>query len=179
MRIRNTRGRSGAAAVEMAFCLVPLFMLVFGIFEYGRFMMDRNLIDNAVRAACRLALANNTDPNLLKPAAGPFVANTNPGTNVELTVTTLLGGRQNVDLQTAPTIANGLITVTGLQYVVSSSGVGSWNAVTQANIATLGPGDKITVTVNTTYKFILPIMIYIPSTIPLNSSVTMLCEGGT
>ena len=94
MRIRSARGdrRSGAAAVEMAFCIIPLFMLFFGIFEYGRYMMDRNLLDNAVRAACRLAVAHNTDIYLLGPAGGSghYVANTN--TTVADTVSALLAG---------------------------------------------------------------------------------------
>jgi Flp pilus assembly protein TadG len=176
MRVNNVRAddRGGAAAVEMAFCLIPLFTLIFGIFEYGRFMMDRNLMDNAVRAGCRMALAHNTDANLLGPGP-PYINGVAPSTTVQDTVTRLLGGRQTIDLVTAPTIANGGITVTGSHYNTATQ---AWQSVTQATINTLGPGDKITVSVTATYKFILPIMIYVPSTVPLNSSVTMLCEGG-
>ncbi len=52
--------RRGATAVETAFVLIPLLMCTFGIFEYGRFLMDLNLLNNAAREGCRYALANNT-----------------------------------------------------------------------------------------------------------------------
>jgi Flp pilus assembly protein TadG len=186
MRVRNTRvdDRSGAAAVEMAFCLIPLFMLFFGIFEYGRFMMDRNLMDDAVCSACRLAVANNTDPNLLGPGSV-----TNGNTNVPNLFTRMMAGRLTADFTAVPTVntswtgplptpANSIV-VWGQHY---NSATQSWANVygtsTTTGVPSLGPGDRITVSVNTTYKFILPIMIYVPSTVPMNSSVTMLCEGG-
>jgi Flp pilus assembly protein TadG len=177
MRAAHVRAsvRSGAAAVEMAFCLIPLLMLFFGIFEYGRFMMDRNLMDNAVRAACRLALAHNTDTNLLGPGPGYVTGTT---TTVTDTVNTLLGGRQYSDLSAGPTI-----TITGVQASTGTAAVYlSNNAASSGStlgISSLTAGDSITISVTATYKFILPIMIYVPSSVPLNSSVTMLCEGGT
>jgi len=159
----------------MAFCLFPLLALFFGIFEYGRFMMDRNLMDNAVRAACRLALVYNTDSNLLGPGS-PYISGTT--TTVTDTVNTLLGGRQYSDLTALP-----VITITGNQASTGTNAVYlSGNAASSGStlgISGLGPGDSITVSVTATYKFILPILIYVPNSVPLNSSVTMLCEGGT
>src|SRR5438128_8783544 len=52
--------RSGAAIVETAFVLIPLTMFIFGVFEYGRLLMDWNLLNNAAREGCRYALVNNT-----------------------------------------------------------------------------------------------------------------------
>jgi Flp pilus assembly protein TadG len=181
MRIRSTgQSRGGAAAVEMAFCIIPLFMLFFGIFEYGRYMMDRNLLDNAVRAGCRLAVAHNTDKYLLGPASsqgGSGVANVSPTTTVSDTISLLLANRQNSDFSSGPTV-----TITGVQastgtaaaYLTNNAG----SSGSQLGISSLGPGDSITVTVQGTFKFIFPSFIYVPSTVPMNSSVTMLCEGG-
>ena len=62
MVIRKIRGEStrGAAAVETAMVMIRMLMFVFGIFEYGRLLMDWNLLNNAAREGCRYALANNT-----------------------------------------------------------------------------------------------------------------------
>jgi Flp pilus assembly protein TadG len=56
--------RTGAAAVETAFVLIPIFMFFGGVFEYGRFLMDRQVVNNAAREGCRFALANNTDTQI-------------------------------------------------------------------------------------------------------------------
>src|SRR5262249_31238900 len=94
MRVKDAASshRSGAAAVELAFSLLPLLIMMFGIFEFGRFIMDRHLMDNAVRAACRYALANNTQtsPNLLSNG-GAW------NTSIEGIVNQMLGGRQYSD----------------------------------------------------------------------------------
>ena len=39
-------------------------MLVFGVFEYSRLLMDWNLLNNAAREGCRYALANNTSTTI-------------------------------------------------------------------------------------------------------------------
>lgn len=62
MVIRKRRGlrRWGATAVETALVMIPLTVVVFGIFEYGRLLMAWNLLNNAAREGCRYALVNNT-----------------------------------------------------------------------------------------------------------------------
>jgi Flp pilus assembly protein TadG len=54
--------RRGAASVEMAVVLAPFLLVVFAIFDFGRFVMVRNLVENAAREGCRLAVVN-TDVN--------------------------------------------------------------------------------------------------------------------
>ena len=44
----------GAAAVEFAFILIPLILLVFGIFEFGRVYMTQLTLTNAARDAVRM-----------------------------------------------------------------------------------------------------------------------------
>jgi len=85
--------RRGAAAVETAMVLLPMLMLLFGIFEYGRFLLDRNLLNNAAREGCRYALANNnTDPAV--------------ATTVQTIVNTVMGNQKNA-------FTNFTVTVSG------------------------------------------------------------------
>ena len=52
--------RRGTTAVETALVLLPMTMFIFGVFEYGRFLMIWNVLNNAAREGCRYALVNNT-----------------------------------------------------------------------------------------------------------------------
>ena len=56
---RNRR-RRGAVLAETAMVILVFLSFVFGIFEYCRFMMDWNLLNNAAREGCRYAIVNNT-----------------------------------------------------------------------------------------------------------------------
>ncbi len=60
MRVQPDRcGRRRAATlVETALVLSIFLMLLFGIFEYGRFVMTRQLMENAAREGARWAIAN-------------------------------------------------------------------------------------------------------------------------
>ena len=80
MVIRGQRRpqRSGAAAVETALVMIPMLMLLFGVFEYGRLLMVWNVANNAAREGCRYALANNTSATI--------------STDVQTIVTTRMGG---------------------------------------------------------------------------------------
>jgi Flp pilus assembly protein TadG len=49
------RARRGAASVEAAVVLGVLFLVIFGIFEYGRFLMVYNLAEFAAREGARTA----------------------------------------------------------------------------------------------------------------------------
>ena len=56
MRYQPKNRRRGAATVEMAFVSVLLFMLLFGIFEYCRFLFVLHVSNNAARDAVRYAV---------------------------------------------------------------------------------------------------------------------------
>lgn len=60
MMIRRvqTQQRSGAAIVETAMVLPVVLMMLFGIFEYGRFVFVYTTATNAVRDGCRYAVAH-------------------------------------------------------------------------------------------------------------------------
>ena len=66
MVIRRLHGgrRRGAVLVETGVIIGLVAMLVFGVFEYARLLMDWNLLNNAAREGCRYALANNTSTTI-------------------------------------------------------------------------------------------------------------------
>src|SRR2546423_4106633 len=53
--IRRSRG---AATVEMALVLPIVLIFMFGIFEYGRYFMTLQLLNNAAREGARYAIAH-------------------------------------------------------------------------------------------------------------------------
>jgi Flp pilus assembly protein TadG len=82
MIIRKVNGdRQGAVAVETGLVIIPLMMLIFGIFEYGWLLMNWNLVNNAAREGCRYALVNNTSSTI--------------STQVNTVVLNFMGGANN------------------------------------------------------------------------------------
>ena len=150
MMIRQLRGgrRLGATAVEAGLVLIPTLMIIFGIFEYGRLLMNWNLVNNAAREGCRFALANNTDATL--------------ATDVTNTVNTFMAGEQG-------SFSNFTVTVSGTHSGTSYTGNGCNN---------LYAGDLITVTVTGQYNFLNIIPIFkMPTNFSITSACTMVCEG--
>jgi Flp pilus assembly protein TadG len=56
-RARQQVRRRGAVMVETALVLTTLFLLIFMIFEHGRLLMTRQLLQNAAREGARQALS--------------------------------------------------------------------------------------------------------------------------
>lgn len=52
--------RGGATTVEFAFVSILLFLMLFGIFEYGRFLFVYHLTTNAARDAARFAVVHTS-----------------------------------------------------------------------------------------------------------------------
>jgi len=67
MRIpeKARRRRCGVTTVETAMVMLPLMLTLFSIFEYGRFVMVRQLLDLAVRRAA--ATPSSTTPARRSP----------------------------------------------------------------------------------------------------------------
>lgn len=61
MRIRRSRPRTGATAVEFAVVFTLFLLIVFGIFEYARYVMMRQLLENAAREGARFAVVHTYD----------------------------------------------------------------------------------------------------------------------
>jgi Flp pilus assembly protein TadG len=146
-RKHRTSKRSGAAALETALVMIPMVMLLFGVFEYGRLLMDWNLLNNAAREGCRYALVHNTDSTI--------------ATDVKNVVLAKMSGRDTASF------ASFSVSMSGKHLGVSTP------------INNLVPGDMITVSVSGQYKFLNIIPFVTMPTLTINSSVVMVCEGGT
>jgi Flp pilus assembly protein TadG len=151
-KLRGNR-RLGAATVETAVIMIPLVMLLFGVFEYGRLLMAWNLLNNSAREGCRFALVNNT----------AYSSATNFNTAVKTAVTSHMGG------QDTKAFTGFAVTVTGTH-----------NGSSVSDVTTLVPGDMISVSVTGSYHF-MNVIPYVKMTtpLPITSTVTMVCEGGT
>lgn len=55
---RTARPRRAATVVEAAVVLPVCLLCLFGIYEYGRLVMMKNLLDNAAREGARYAVVN-------------------------------------------------------------------------------------------------------------------------
>jgi Flp pilus assembly protein TadG len=153
---RGRRARRGATAVELALVLSLCFALFMGIFEYGRILMVRDLMDHAARQGARLAVAG-TD-------YAPGVAGTNgDGTLTQAEVishvTSMLAGQ----------VASPTITVYATDSGGNALGGVAWNG------GTFGTGIAVKVVAN--YTPMVPTMRILPSTIPLTSVSLMQSEA--
>ena len=149
MIIRQSNGkRRAATAVETGLVLIPVTMLVFGLFEYGWLLLNWNVLKNAAREGCRYALANNTDPTL--------------STDVSNIVTSFMAGKAG-DFNS---------------FSVTVSGVHAGTTYTGNAVNNLVAGDLITVTVSGQYRYLNIIsLINNSATVGISSGVTMVCEG--
>jgi Flp pilus assembly protein TadG len=111
--ITRTPRRRAATAVETALILLPLMVVSCGIFEYGRFLMHYNLLNNAAREGCRYALVNNTDPAInadVQAVVSQYMAGQSSDfANFTVTVT---GTHQGVATPVNNLVAGDMITVT-------------------------------------------------------------------
>jgi Flp pilus assembly protein TadG len=57
--------RGGAVAVEFAFMIPLVILIILGIFEYGRLILVQQLAENAARSGARFAVVNTSDVNLV------------------------------------------------------------------------------------------------------------------
>jgi Flp pilus assembly protein TadG len=63
LRTHFSSGRRGATVVETAVVLLIALTLTFAIFEYGRYFMLSQLVNNAAREGARQAVANTNTQN--------------------------------------------------------------------------------------------------------------------
>ena len=74
-RTNRVRGEDGAAAVEFALVSTILFMLLFGILEFGQFYSQYQAFQGAAREGARVAAVRGTVADVearIDEAAGPF-----------------------------------------------------------------------------------------------------------
>jgi Flp pilus assembly protein TadG len=149
---RTSRQRPAATLVEAAMVIGTLLILFFAIFEYGRFIMIKQVVENAAREGTRLAAsANVSDTNSF---------NYQTTSAVQAYVNNALAG------QTAA-----LTTPTVLVYLADAYGnnVGNW---TNAQL-----GQNVAVQISAQYTPILPTFGFLPTSVPIFAKSIMRTEA--
>jgi Flp pilus assembly protein TadG len=172
------RSRHGASLVEFAFVVPILILFLFGIIEFGLYVMVLHTVNVAAMEAARLAAGMaSTDAQLLAGNA-----------TIVTKAKNTMGGIQNLiapvavntyydpyaeqaynfgNTFTGPTTVTQVVLNTLPTWPPTSGGSVSGNA---------GFGDPIIVQITGTYKFVTPLR-QLWSTAPLNAVASMASEG--
>src|SRR5262245_44096776 len=159
----KARARSGATAVERVFVISLALLFIFGIFEYGRFLMVRHLATNAAREGARYASVNTGNGTTVQ--------------NIKDVVTARMAARQT-DLQG---FTVDVFAVDMSQIYNPSTGQTVANPQIQPlsgtnwNDSMFGGGIAVRVTGD--YKPMLPTFLLMNSTIPVQATAVMGSEA--
>jgi Flp pilus assembly protein TadG len=171
------RRRGGVTTVETAMVMLPLMLTMFSIFEYGRFVMVRQLLDLSAEIACRYAIANNTSATIL--------------TDVQTQVNQSMAGLNSTTHFSSPLTTGVYAVPTSLWTpTITSTGSTTWTVIPPSNatmvssspsdlasINGIQPGFPIAVRVSGNFKMMFPTLLYVSPTVPMNSMVILTCEG--
>jgi Flp pilus assembly protein TadG len=188
-RLRRTRRRRGLTVVESALVLSVFMLLLFGMFEYCRFLMVLHVTENAAREGARYAVVN-----VDKPSDFDYADYTDAGgktfDNIQKYTTARMGGVhvRNVEgfrvacyavdpagLSQTPPVIRPKAKPTAPSgtypdpYNNTDSNRVPWNSA--------GFSEKIGVTVDGTYRPILPSFLFMPSAISVKTTAIMGSEG--
>jgi Flp pilus assembly protein TadG len=179
MRVPEARRRRryGVTAVETAMVLMPLMLFLFTIFEYGRYVLIRHLVNLSAEMACRYAIVHTASPTLtndIKPIVNNYMGGMNTTTHFTAPVTVTV-----YSVPTAlwdPTVTNVNPTSWTVQppnhaQLLASSTAGD----AAANV--IQPGSPLGVQVSGSLKTMFPTLLFLPVTIPIQSMVILTCEG--
>lgn len=139
--------RRGAAAVEAALVLAVFFMLLFGVYEFSRFLMVLHVANNAARDASRYASVNVGNDSLTR-------------SQIQAYIDARMGGVQK--------------NIVGYQRQVYPLNAADPNT-TPWNDATFS--QPIAVTISGNYQPITPFLLFLPSSIPIHITAMTGSEG--
>jgi Flp pilus assembly protein TadG len=139
---RSRNRRRGGVTVEAALVLPVIITFLFGIMEYGRYLMMLQILTNAAREGARYAVTHTNPITISSVTYG------NNDTDVTNAVNTALAGthlnNQTISFYTSDSLGNNL---------------GSWT-----NTQT---GQSICVRISGNYPVILGRMLFMPTSIPV------------
>jgi Flp pilus assembly protein TadG len=139
--------RRGRTAVETAIVINLLFMLLLAVFEYGRLIMTKQLMDNAAREGARLAVVSTNSTSGVTTA------------QIQSTVTSFLAGQT----------VNNLAIQAYQADATTGNNIGAWN--------TAPFGSIVAVQVDLDFVPILPVTFNLPGSIHLMSRSLMRSEA--
>jgi Flp pilus assembly protein TadG len=80
--------RRGVAAVEFAIIAPLLFLLIFGMIEFGRMVMVQQILTNAAREGARIAVLDGTTGTEVRTAVNTYLHNASiPNATITITPT--------------------------------------------------------------------------------------------
>ena len=185
MLLRRANRRRGMTLVESTLVLMVFLMLLFGIFEYCRFLMVLHITNNAARDGARYAVVNldkDTSFNTVDYSA------TKPSI-VKYTTARMAGVEQqinNIDATYSPS---------GFQVTVYSCDPAGLNLTPPVVRPKMVSGsypdpfaagvswkdaqftDRVAVTIRGTYQPFTPVLLIMPTTIPIYVTAVMGSEG--
>jgi Flp pilus assembly protein TadG len=147
--------RRGVAVVETAVVLVVAFLLTFAIYDYGRYFMLSQLVNNAAREGARQAVVNTNTQNTAM---------------IQNTVVQYLAGQTLTDssgnaFNAADVVVTQVNPATGLP------------ASPDSNWYDAAFGSTIMVQVNAKFTSLFPTFGFLPKTVNLQGTAVMSSEG--
>ncbi len=186
-RLRRTR-RRGMTIVESTLVLSVFLLLLFGMFEYCRFLMVLHVTNNAARDGARYAVVNMDKPSTFDKTdytdqSGKTFDSINKFTtarmgNIQHNITGFRVAAFAVDqegLNLSPPVVRPKTKSAATPkvypdpYATSDSNAVPWNTA----IFT----EKIGVQIDGTYRPILPTFLFMPSSISIKTTAIMGSEG--
>lgn len=176
MRLRATNRRRGSTIVESALVLSIFLMLMFGIFEYCRYIMVLHVMNNAARDGARYASVNVNCPfdqiDTKKAAIIQYTKDRMAGVSKQLS---------NTQIAVYPVDPTGLNLSTPVVRSKSTSGnapypdpfgttpYSPWNDAAFT--------ERIAVTIKGTYKPILPVLLQATPSFEVSATALTVSEG--
>ncbi len=151
-RAKMSSGRQGAAAVETALVLPLALLFMFGIMEYGRFVMTQQVLTNAAREGCRYAITH-VNPVTLNGVTY------NSGTSTVTTIINNISPGVQLSGQTVNIFASDAL----------GNNLGAWTSAVE--------GQFICVQITGNYIPILSTYLHMPASISFKTQSVMIVEG--
>jgi len=168
-RHRTMPRRRGATVVEAAITLGVFLMLMFGLFEYSRFIMVMHTTSNAARDGARYASVNVNKPSnfdtidFTDPNGKPYPSIAN------YTRARMGSTEKNVDGFTVTVFACDPAALSQSPPVVQAKSGATWNQATF--------GERIAVKITGTYKPITPVLLMMPESVEIRAIAISGSEG--
>jgi Flp pilus assembly protein TadG len=154
-RTHRFSDRRGATVVETAFVLSIASSMTLGIYDYGRYFMLSQLVNNAAREGARQAVANTNTQNTAM---------------IQNTVVEYLANQNFTDSSGKPLSASDVVVI----QVNPATGAPT---SPDSNWYDAPFGSGIMVQVNASFVPLFPTFRFLPMTVPLRGTAVMLSEA--
>ncbi len=145
--MKQRDSREGAHLVEFAFVAPIFFLFLFGVFEYGRMVFTRQVMQAAAREGARYAIVHTHDKTI---------------TDIQTVTNNTMAGVKN---QLGPTYTVQVYKCNP----TTGANTGVWD--------TAGFGDAIAVEITGVYRPVLPVYLLMPASINMRAKAAMHSEA--